>query len=319
MSVAAQTPRISDETLARLLRWGSVVLVALIAFFGVFYVLTQRVDPGPSALDRTVTAAEQSVVKDPRNVAARMTLASAYHQAGRLDDSVTQYSEILKVSKANVDALLARGQVYLEQGKATQAAADFSAITGTAKGGEFARIDERTAAAHYFLGTILLQQGKAAQAVTEVQAALTTDPTDSDAFYVLGQALAAQQQWSPAASAYLSALRFVPTGWCEPYDGLQTAWSKLGQTPQASYAGAMAQICRGDTATATQTLQGLTSGPMAADAMVGLGLAAETSGDSKAAADWYRKAIAKDPKNENAAAGLNRVGTSDGLTTSAAK
>lgn len=319
MSVAAQTPRISDETLGRLLKLGSVVLVALIAFFGVFYYLTQRVDPGPSALERTVTAAEQAVVKEPRNVAARMTLASAYHQSGRLDDSVAQYSEILKVTKDNVDALLARGQVLLEQGKQTEAAKDFTAITGNAKGGEFARIDERTAAAHYYLATILLQQGKAAQAAAEAQATLMTDRTDSDAFYVLGQALAAQQQWSPAASAYLSALRFVPTGWCEPYEGLQTAWSKAGQVPQAAYAGAMAQICRGDSATATQTLQGLTSGPMAADALAGLGLAAETSGDSKAAVDWYRKSLAKDPKNENAAAGLNRVGTSTSVTTSAAK
>ena len=31
------------------------------------------------------------------------------------------------------------------------------------------------------------------------------------------------------------------------------------------------------------------------------------------------KALAKDPKNENAAAGLNRVGTTSGLTTSASK
>lgn len=319
MSVAAQTPRISDETLARLLKTGSVVLTALLVFFGVFYWLTQRVDPGPSTLDRTVTAAEQAVVKDPRNVAARMTLASAYRQSGRLEESAAQYSEILKVSKANVDALLGRGQVYLKQDKLTEAAADFSSIIGTAKGGEFASIDERTATAHYFLATILLKQGKAAQAATEVKATLLTDPTDSDSFYVLGEALAAQQQWSGAASAYLSALRFVPTGWCEPYDGLQNAWGKLGQGAQASYAGAMAQICRGDTATATTTLQGLTTGPMAADALAGLGLAAETGGDAKAAADWYRKSLAKDPKNENAAAGLNRVGTSNGLTTSAAK
>lgn len=319
MSVAAQNPRISDETLGRLLKLGSVALVALLAFFIVFYVLTQRVDPGPSALDRTVTAAEQAVVKDPRNVAARMTLASAYHQAGRLDESIAQYSEILKVSKGNTDALLARGQVYLEQSRTTEAAADFTSIISAVKGGEFARIDERTAAAHYFLGTILLKQGKPAEAAAEVQATLLTDPTDSDSFYVLGQAMSAQQKWSEAASAYLSALRFVPTGWCEPYDGLQTAWGKLGQAPQASYAGAMGQICRGDTATATTTLQGLTSGPMAADALAGLGLAAETTGDTKAAGDWYRKALAQDPKNENAAAGLNRVGTTSGLTTSASK
>ena len=221
MTVTAQAPRISDQTLGRLLKWGSALFVVLLVAFAVFYTLSQRVSTGPSVLERQISAAESAVQTSPKNLPARLALAQAYRASGRTDDALAQYSEVLRVDKANMDALLGRGQTSLEAGKLDQAAADFNAIIKASTGGEFARVDQRVGAAHFFLATVQVKKGNPSAAVAEAQAALAVNSTDSDALYLLGTALAAQNKHADAVGAYLRALMFVPSGWCEPYEGLQ--------------------------------------------------------------------------------------------------
>ena len=123
MTVTAQAPRISDQTLGRLLKWGSALFVVLLVAFAVFYTLSQRVSTGPSVLERQISAAESAVQATPKNLPARLALAQAYRASGRTDDALAQYSEVLRVDKANMDALLGRGQTSLEAGKLDEAAA----------------------------------------------------------------------------------------------------------------------------------------------------------------------------------------------------
>ena len=59
----------------------------------------------------------------------------------------------------------------------------------------------------------------------------------------------------------------------------------------------MAALESGDTSGAETRLLALTSGEAAGEATVGLGIVMETRGDTAAAADWYRKALALDPTN----------------------
>ena len=308
MTATTQAPRISDQALGRLLKWGSVLFVVLLVAFAVFYTLSQRVSTGPSVLDRQITAAEEAVQQTPKNLPARLVLAQAYRASGRTDDALAQYSEVLRVDKVNMDALLGRAQTSLDSGKLDEAAADFNSIIKASTGGEFARVDQRVGAAHYYLATVQVRKGNASAAVAEAQAALAVNSTDSDALYLLGSALAGEGKHSEAVGSFLRALMFVPTGWCEPYEGLQASWTKLGKTAMASYAEGMAQFCRGKHAEATATLQALISGPAATDSMAGLGLIAEMASDDSGATSWYRKALAKDPKNINAMAGLSRLG-----------
>jgi tetratricopeptide (TPR) repeat protein len=308
MTVTAQAPRISDQTLGRLLKWGSALFVILLVAFAVFYTLSQRVSTGPSVLERQISAAEAAVQESPKNLTARLALAQAYRASGRTDDSIGQYSEVLRVDKANMDALLGRGQTSLEAGKLDEAAVDFNAIIKASAGAEFARVDQRVGAAHYFLGSVQMRKGNPGAAAAEAQAALVVNETDSDALYLLGSALAAENKHADAVGVYLRALMFVPSGWCEPYESLQASWTKLSKPALSSYAQGMAQFCRGDHAAATATLKALTAGPAAADSMAGLGLISEMASDDTAAIDWYRKSLAKDPKNMNAMAGLSRLG-----------
>jgi Tfp pilus assembly protein PilF len=53
--------------------------------------------------------------------------------------------------------------------------------------------------------------------------------------------------------------------------------------------------------------------------MLGLGLIAETQNDTKGAAAWYEKALAKDPKNVAAMSSLAALGVTPGAKPTATK
>jgi tetratricopeptide (TPR) repeat protein len=111
-----------------------------------------------------------------------------------------------------------------------------------------------------------------------------------------------------AVDSVRRALLFVPSGWCPPYTTLSDAYRKLGQAPQAEYAGAMLALCEKRTDEATRTLSTLTSGPAAVDAMVGLGMIAEQAGRKTEAISWYQKVLERDPANAAALYALSWLG-----------
>ena len=114
-------------------------------------------------------------------------------------------------------------------------------------------------------------------------------------------------QWSKAVGSLRDAVTFVPTGWADPYTMLAKAYAGAGQPEEGSWASAMALLATKRTDEAISALKGLTTGPAAIDAKVGLGLAYELQGDPTSAADWYRQALAARPDDLNAQAGLSRV------------
>jgi predicted TPR repeat methyltransferase len=73
----------------------------------------------------------------------------------------------------------------------------------------------------------------------------------------------------------------------------------------------MAAFCANEPGDVRPQLQAIAGGPAALDALVGLGLVEEVSGDAAAAADWYRKALVVAPDDFTAASGLSRVVPSD--------
>lgn len=298
----------SDRTLSRLLWVGVLTLAIGVPIFGVIYFRDQRVSQGPSLIERQVQSAEDAVRKDPRNVGVRLQLAQVYQSAGRLDSALTQYDETLKANATHRAALLGRGDVLVAKGDLTQAATSYQKIVGKAVGGEFAANDPQLAQAYYALGSIALKQGKTKDAVTKLEKAVKIDPGDADAWYLLGTANLNAGAPEKAVEALRRAVQFVPTGWCEPYTQLTQVYKKLGRTPQAEYAGAMVDFCQKRPADAKRRLQTLTSGPAAVDAMLGLGMIAETASDRQGAIRWYQKVIGTDAKNFNARTGLTRLG-----------
>ena len=128
--------------------------------------------------------------------------------------------------------------------------------------------------------------------------------------YQVGLAQLLQGKPDKAVATFKNALRFVPTGWCEPYQQMQTAYTAMKRPELASYASAMTAFCGERADEAKAQLTALTTGPAGIDAMLGLGLIAESQSDTKGAVAWYQKALAKDPKNVAAMSSLSSLGVS---------
>ena len=307
----------SDRLLTLFLRIGVAVLVIGLVGFGFLYYRDQYVEPAPSMLQQQITLSEAAVRKSPNSVQARLQLGLVYQQAKRYDDAVAQFDEVLKVSPDIKEALVSKGYALMEKGDLENASVPLTKVITASRKGEFASSDSNLGAAYYYLGLIALKQGKPDVAIDQLRHSLNIAPTDSDAMYQIGLAQLQQGKHADAIATFKNALRFVPTGWCEPYQQMQAAYTSMKKPELASYAAAMAGFCGNKVTEAKTQLTALTSGPAAVDAMLGLGLIAETENDTKGAAAWYEKALAKDPKNMAAMSSLSGLGVTPGAKPAA--
>jgi len=315
MKSSQPSPSGSKRTSTWLLRLGVLVLVLGVGAFSFIYYQDQHVDAGPSLVGRQTLAAEAAVKKAPNNITIRLALADNYRLDKRYDDAITQYDEILKIDKTNRFALMGRGSVLNSKGDLNAAKASYTKITSAQRKGEFAAADPQLEEAYYYLGAIAVKQGKATEAITNLTAALKIDSGDSDAYYQMGLAQTKAGKTMLAVGAFQQALKFVPTGWCEPYDQLALAYGKLGSKTQAGYNAGMASFCHKKPADAKRQLKALITGPMKVDALLGLALIAETESKNPEAVSWYKQVLVVDRKNGNAVAALSRLGVAPTSTT----
>ena len=309
----APAPARSDR-LGGFLKVGPIVLVLAIVAFGLFYWFDQRTPKAPSIVTTQIGAAEQAIRDQPNNVQARLDLGLLYHHANRLDEAITQYDQVLTVAPGHLDAHMGKGAVLQSKGDLLGATAEYAAVTTANKGREFSAVDTRLQAAYYQLGVIALQQSNGEAALGHLENALRISPTDSDALFQAARAMRLLGQNDEAVVTLRKALTFVPTEWCEPYQELKGAYEGIGKAPAASWADAMNTFCTGDSATAKQQLETLAGGDAGPDAMLGLGLIAQTEKDDAGATAWYRKVLERDPGNMAAIAALAGMGVGPDAT-----
>jgi tetratricopeptide (TPR) repeat protein len=301
------TRRFSDRTVDRAIRVLAILLPIGLLAFGAFYWLDRHPQAGPPLRDRQVTAAEQAVRDSPNDLAVRNYLAAAYVDAGRLDDGIAQFTLVLEAGPGNRPALLGRGIAYMDQEDYDAAVADFQALVDVSQG-EFSATDPQLEQAYYELGVAELARGHAAEAVAAEEAALRINGGDADALYTFGTALIQTGDPTKGVAALRRAVQYVPGGWCEPYQGLVTGYSALGDADGTSYASAMVALCQGSVDEARETLQTLTGGPMKIDALLGLAAVAEQASAPAEAAATYRQVLEIDPGNTSALIGLSQLG-----------
>lgn len=307
MKLVQRIASVNERTLDRLIRAGISAVVIGIVVAGVIFYFDRNPAKGPSLIDRKIDAAESAVRKTPRNPGLRLQLAEIYRAADKPDKALEQYDGVLKVDSGHRGALLGRAEILEEKGRLAEAASSYKKVVGKSGRGEFAAVDPQLESALYGLGSIALKQNRAKDAVGALQKATRVNSADSDAWYLLGVAYLRIAEPRRAVKVLQRAILFVPTGWCEPYQSLSEAYKALNRKSRAEYAGAMVDFCQKRPADAERRLKSLTKGSAAVDAMLGLGMIAETKSDRAGAIRWYRKVIAADPENPNARSGLGRL------------
>lgn len=298
----------------------ALVLVIGVPAFAAFYYFDRHPDPGPSLAERAIASAEAAVREQPADTVARNALAAAYLRAGRVDDSIAQFSEVLRLDAENRAALLGRGLAYRQDAQPTLALDDFQALVAVASGGEMAHVDPQLEQAYYEIGVIQVEQGDVTAAITALESALRIDGADADALYAYGDALITAGNPDRGVEALRRAVAFVPTGWCEPYARMADGYRAQAISGGVAYATAMATFCNGRPADAAAVLKTLEDGPFAIDARLGLALVSAAQGDPQAAAGYYGQVLAQDPENTSALIGLGQLGGADahaGLATPA--
>jgi len=276
--------------------------------FLLFYWNDRHVDPGGTADQRAIAAAEAAVQTSPNDPAARDHLAAAYVSGGRLQEGIDQFTEALKLVPGDRAALLGRAITYRKANQLDLAQTDLQSFITANKDGEFAKTDPQLEQVYYELGVVNLLQGHAPDAVTALTSAVAIDASDADALYSLGVALTQAGDPTKGVIAFKQAIAFVPTGWSEPYAKLGDAYKALGNTDGVAYSTGMVAFIAGQFDAADAALLPLINGSMKTDALIGLALTAAARGDNPAAISYYNKALATDPGNTSASIGLAALG-----------
>jgi tetratricopeptide (TPR) repeat protein len=308
----------SDRQLDRLVkRIAAFLVIGLIAFVG-FYVLDRWRPPSAPIVDQRTAVLEQAVRDDPADIPSRGQLADIYVAVGRYAEAIAQYDAILDAGKDVELAHLGRANAYQASGQLDPAAKDFQAVVDIAKDGEMANVDPMLEAAYFGLGSIAMAQGKPADAITHLEKALAIKRSDADALNLISKAYLVVGDTDKAILTAKAAIAFVPIGWTDPYLTLAQSYAKAGQPEMAEWAGAMADFSDGKTDQARTRLTALSAGgPAMVDAMIGLGLVAESAGDLPVAASWYERALTADPDNPAARLGIGRAGSDHAPATKA--
>ncbi len=210
-------------------------------------------------------------------------------------------------------ALLGRGEVLAETGDLSGATQSFEQIIGEAKGGEFAAVDPQLEAAYYGLGSVMLKrhQAKDRHAARRRRRSRSNRRTPTPCI-CWGGPPGRPGPTGPRSRRFdRRSCSCRPAG-VQPYEELSKAYRAQHRKPYAEYAGAMVDLCEKRPDDAMHRLKRLTSGPVAVDAMLGLGMAAEVESHRASASRWYRKVVAVDPQNFNARSGLSRLSARHG-------
>jgi tetratricopeptide (TPR) repeat protein len=290
-----------------MVRAAALLLVIGTIAFAAFYLLDRHTSPGPTLAERTIAQTEEGVRQDPNNVGLRLKLAAAYLASNRTKDAASQYDAVLQAAPDNVGALLGKAGILAASGDASGAGLLYQKVVDIRKGGEMAAADTDLEHAYFGLGTSASDLGQYAEAIAALESAVRIDGTDADAWYALGVAQLGAGVPEKAVQAERNAVTFVPLGWSDPYTVMAKAYTAQGKTANAAWAQAMVDLIAKRYPEAKAQLLALATGPAAPDATLGLAFLAETQGDTAGALDWYRKALALNPKSTTAADGVSRM------------
>jgi len=130
-----------------------------------------------------------------------VTRGNGFFEKGDADQAIAQYTEALKLSPANTDALLNLANAYLLAGRAPEAAEACNRVLA---------IDHNSAAAYYLLGCANLRQNQAEPAVQALQQSWKIDRTVPALDFQMGLGQAKLGQTDDAIRDFEEVVHAVP-------------------------------------------------------------------------------------------------------------
>jgi tetratricopeptide (TPR) repeat protein len=270
-----------------------LIVVALMAWT----LLGDRSVAPKSAAQRDVITAEAAMSAKPNDFQARLDAANANTAAGKYDRAVTLATLALNMDKAQAAYVwLAIGQAQAAKGDIARARTSLGKVVVTQLGGQ----DQ--AGFYAVLASMDVKQGKFAGAASNLQKATVADPTNTDYLVLLADNQVRAGQKDAAIITYQKALQYVPD-LKAPHDAL--VQMKYGP---ASYVLARMAWDAGNKAQAKRMMElALTQSPDLPWLNVALGDFRALNGDVAGAKAAYNHALALDPADKEAKAGLAAI------------
>lgn len=313
----------------------AVVVLLLGGFLGyTMWASTQAVEKSTPAT-RAVDALVSEVRKNPNDVDARMRLAQAYAVAGRDREATEQYKAVLTVNKEYIPALSGIGFIALKQKEWKTGEGYYRRVVDLLEGNVGPGRDAQLETAYFYLGTALLEQRLYEDAASNFKEALRYRRDAADTHYALAVALGAMGNDDSSRESLENALLFDPKMPEANYDygkllladgDIAGAAEHFRTSVDAAPLVEKPKVALEELGTAREHIAAakkieptsvkkavleariaVALDPRSIEALVLLGDLQEKVGNEKKAAAAYRKALAIDPGNAAAKAGLKRV------------
>jgi tetratricopeptide (TPR) repeat protein len=273
----------------------------------VTYLLLPREQPG-ELVEREVARLEKIVAQNPDDPDRRVELALLYSETGALEQALVQLQAALELDDSHQGALVALGDIYMEQGRYQEALEPYLKVVELNQDNPLRGVSRQLEGVYYYLGVAYFNLGQSEKAIESLEEALAIDRTDADAWYMLGATYQHIGELEKAIDSFKQAVRFVPN-FAEAYQGLAECYEKTGQGSLARYAEAMVSYSSGALTKAIKQLEEVvTTAPELAEAYLGLGLAYEKEGQVEKAISAYQQALNLDPDIWLAQAKLQALG-----------
>ena len=175
-------------------------------------------------LEESIAEQLEALRVDPGAVQAHINLVALYGRLGRFDEAERHYRAAVAIDSNQADLHYNYGVLLLKQGKASDAEKAFL---------ESVRINPHYAEAHDNLGIIYQQQGLLTDAFEHFSAAVAARPDDRAAHFHLGRILANQQKFDDAIQHFLKTLAPEDENTPRNLYALGATYARAGDTANA--------------------------------------------------------------------------------------